>query len=164
MKRLLGFMLTFLLAICLNAQTYATVKREGGYTNVRSGPGTNYSIVKKVRDGSGIYVGSLVRGWYEVYSGRGGRFIGYISSSKVVFGNSRSSYSNNNGIVKVRVKPEGGYTNLRSGPGTNYSIIGKVKDGTWVYADPTANGRVWSKVYYANGTYRGWIADSKLLW
>ncbi len=164
MKRLIGFIFTFMFVVAMNAQSYATVKREGGYTNIRKGPGTGYGIVKKVKDGSGIYVGSSSGGWRPVYSGPNGYFIGYISSSKVVFGNSNSSYRSSRNLARVMVRPEGGYTNLRSGPGTKYRIIGKVKDGTYVYADPTINGRVWSKVYYANGSFRGWIADSKLMW
>jgi len=159
MKRLMSFLLTFMLALAINAQTYATVKREGGYTNIRRGPGTNYGIVKKVRDGSGIYVGGYTGGWYEVYSGPNGRFIGYISSSKVVFNRNYNSASS--GLYSVQVKREGGYTNIRRGPGTGYGIVDKVRDGSYIYINGQfSNG--WAKVFYSNGSFRGWISRSKI--
>ena len=62
----------------------AYVIREGGYTNARSGPGTSYSVMNKVKDGSPIlYIGSLSSGWVEVYS-LDGRYLGYMSSRKIV--------------------------------------------------------------------------------
>ena len=167
MKKLMLLLMLMCISSGMSAQRYATVKREGGFTNIRRGPGTGYAIVKKERDGNGIYVGSNVGGWYEVYSGPNGGFVGYISSNKVVFGGSsynrpQKTYNTGSNLMRVRVKPEGGYTNLRSGPGTGYRIIGKVQDGSWVYTDAAYNGTAWSKIYYANGTFRGWIADSKL--
>lgn len=60
------------------------VKREGGYTNIRSGCGTNYGIVEKVRDGNYIKVGDCYGQWYEVYDAYG-NIKGYIHASKIVF-------------------------------------------------------------------------------
>lgn len=64
--------------------TVVMVKREGGYTNIRSGCGSNYGIVDKVRDGNYIKVGSCYGQWYEVYNGNGS-IRGYIHASKIVF-------------------------------------------------------------------------------
>ena len=62
----------------------AHVIREGGYTNARSGPGTGYSIMNKVKDGSPIlYTGNLGYAWVEVYT-LDGRYLGYMSSNKVI--------------------------------------------------------------------------------
>lgn len=64
---------------------FAHVIREGGYTNARSGPGTGYAILNKVKDGSPIlYSGRLVRnGWVEVFDTRG-NYLGYMSANKIV--------------------------------------------------------------------------------
>ena len=59
------------------------VIQEGGYTNVRSGPGTNYSIVKKIKDGSPIYYTVYNSKWCVVYNDNGDA-IGYMYSSKVI--------------------------------------------------------------------------------
>lgn len=64
--------------------TLVMVKREGGYTNIRSGCGSSCSIVEKVRDGSYIKVGDRYGQWYEVYDAYGG-VKGYIHASKIVF-------------------------------------------------------------------------------
>ncbi len=62
---------------------YALVKDEGGVTNVRKGPGTQYAIVEKVKDGSFIlYSGNYDDKWKAVYTQQG-KLRGYISGSKL---------------------------------------------------------------------------------
>ena len=65
-----------------------SVVREGGYTNVRKGPGTNFAIVKKIKDGSPIYFTNYNNNWCVVYD-NAGNMIGYMHASKVV----NSAYS-----------------------------------------------------------------------
>ncbi len=163
MKKILFVFMFLCFAIVVGAQTRAYVKQEGGYTNIRRGPGTNYGIVKKERDGNPIFIGSNVGGWYEVYSSGGG-FVGYIAASKVVFRRQggRPRYDYGDGLISVQVAREGGYTNLRSGPGTNYRVIGKVQDGSYVYTYPGDGSGGWQRIYYGNGNFRGWMAKSKL--
>ena len=86
MKKTLFVLISLFFALSMNAQTLMQVKQEGGYTNIRSGRGTNYRIVTKYKDGSNIYVGPNQSGWRAVYSSANGGFIGYISASKVVDG------------------------------------------------------------------------------
>lgn len=165
MKRTFLLSLFALFALAMNSQTLMRVKQEGGYTNIRSGPGTGYSIVTKYRDGSNIYVGSSRGGWRPVYRNASGGFIGYISSSKVVTRRSSRNSGPNYSAADtryVRVKPEGGYTNLRSGPGTRYSIVDKVRDGSWIFVMPQQGS--WSTVHTSSGKYRGWISNSKIIW
>ena len=167
MKKFLVLMMLLCLSICADAQRRAYVKQEGGYTNIRRGPGTGYGIVRKERDGSPILVGDNVGGWYEVYS-RGGSFVGYIAANKVVFGRGydaprrRPRYDDGGGLVSVQVAQEGGYTNLRSGPGTNYRVIDQVRDGSFVYTYPGDRSGGWQRIYHGNGSFRGWIARNKL--
>ena len=59
------------------------VIREGGYTNVRQGPGTNYGIVQKIKDGSPIYYTNYNANWRVVYD-NAGNAIGYMHASKVI--------------------------------------------------------------------------------
>ena len=61
----------------------ATVIREGGYTNVRQGPGSNYTIVTKVKDGSPIYYTTYNNQWHKVYN-TAGQYLGYMHTSKVI--------------------------------------------------------------------------------
>lgn len=61
----------------------AHVIQEGGYTNVRQGPGTNYSIVTKIKDGSPIYYTDYNKKWCQVYN-VSGQLLGYMHTSKVI--------------------------------------------------------------------------------
>lgn len=60
-----------------------SVIREGGYTNVRQGPGTNYSVVTKIKDGSPIYYSEYDAKWCIIYNDNY-KMIGYMHSSKVI--------------------------------------------------------------------------------
>lgn len=61
----------------------AHVIQEGGYTNVRQGPGNNYNIVTKVKDGSPIYYTTYNNQWHKVYN-TSGQYLGYMHTSKVI--------------------------------------------------------------------------------
>ena len=67
------------------------VIQEGGFTNVRKGPGSNYEIVTKIQDGSPVYYTVHNANWCVVYDDNGNT-LGYMHSSKVV----SSSLSNQN--------------------------------------------------------------------
>ena len=161
MKRLVIMMALAISALGVSAQTRGTVKQEGGYTNIRKGPGTNYPIVAKVKDGSSIYYSAGTNGWYKVYTDKM-QFSGYVSASKIVTGNSRSNANANSTILKqyAFVKQEGGYTNIRKGPGSSYAIVEKVKDGSTIIVDTSFNS--WVRVFRNNGSLIGYISASKL--
>lgn len=90
MKKLFVFILLMVGMIPGLAQSLGRVKQGGGYTNVRRGPGSNYDIVGKVKDGSDIYYGIYNKSWCKVYNSNK-LFIGYIHTSKIVKGMSRST-------------------------------------------------------------------------
>mgnify|MGYP002854068969 CR=1 FL=1 len=169
MKKIVFTLLALFVCVSMNSQTLMQVKREGGYTNVRSGRGTNYSIVTKYKDGSDILVGPNQNGWRAVYNDYG-NFIGYISSSKVVSksSSSRKRYTDADAMrildcydaVVARIKPEGGYTNVRSTP--NGRIVTKIKDGTTVFVLYTDCD--WHMVYNTSGKYLGYVHYSKLVY
>lgn len=83
MKKIVFLSLLAMLSLSSMAQTLGRVKQEGGYTNVRKGPGTNYEILTKIKDGSSIYYEYYNKSWYGVYD-ENMAFIGYMHSSKII--------------------------------------------------------------------------------
>ena len=84
MKRFFFALVVALMALPSMAQLrWGLVKEEGGFTNVRKGPGTKYAIVDKVLDGSYVLIsGDYGDKWYKIYTQRGA-FRGYISANKL---------------------------------------------------------------------------------
>lgn len=159
MKKLILIIVAVVMSIAAFAQSPALIKDEGGYTNVRKGPGTDYAIVEKLKDGMPIsYKRSSTSGWYKIYYIGGGNsdaFIGYVASSKVVVPKRQGAWK-----YVGQVKPEGGYTNIRKGAGSSYDIVGKVKDGSYILYSRSSNG--WYKVYTQSGAFRGFMSASKI--
>ena len=156
MKKLILFSLSLLLALPTFAQRWGIVKDEGGYTNVRAGAGTNYGINYKVKDGSPIVLARHNSGWFAVCddsSDGWGNVDGYIAASKVY-------YPAYDWLYVMQVVQEGGYTNIRKGRGTNYPIVGKVRDGSCVFVKYDESS--WLPVYTASGKLRGYMSSNKL--
>ncbi len=161
MKKVLVLMLAMLLTIPTMGQRlrYALIKDEGGLTNVRKGPGTNYSIVEKLPDGSPVLVGASSGGWtkvYNSYTNADPDLMGWISTSKLIFVKRQGAYKQ-----VGMVKQEGGYTNIRKGPGTQYPIVEKVKDGSFILWSGDYNDK-WKAVYTQQGRLRGYISGNKI--
>jgi N-acetylmuramoyl-L-alanine amidase len=161
MKKLLLLAIAILTTLSGFAQMqYGLVKDEDGYTNIRKGPGTNYTIVGRLDDGSLVNFEKAVNGWckvYTTYTDGEQEFLGYMAASKIVVPK-RSGAWKYIGIVR----DEDGYTNIRKGPGTNYAIVGKVKDGRCILYSGEY-GDKWYKVYTQNGTFRGYMSANKIL-
>ena len=152
----------------------STTKKEVNATslNVRSGAGTNYSIIGKLSKGSKIDVISESNGWSKInYNGK----IGYVSSSylKSVSGSVESTPSItptpsqpestqpeniNPEVQKITKEVNATSLNVRSGAGTNYSIIGKLNKGSKIDVISESNG--WSKIDY-NGNV-GYVSSQYL--
>ncbi len=123
--------------------------------NVRSGPGTSYSIIGDVKAGDTVTITGTDSGWYKI-SFNGGT--GYIASSLVNTGSAAptpaptpapSTSTNKTGRVNYDA-------NIRSGPGTENPIVGDVKAGATVTITGSEKG--WYKVSYNGVT--GYIASS----
>ena len=101
-----------------------------------------------------------VNGWCKVYTSYTDDspqdLIGYMAASKIVVPPRQGAWK-----MVAMVKQEGGYTNIRKGPGTSYAIASKVRDGSYVLVDVDFNGN-WIKVYTQRGALRGYISASKL--
>lgn len=89
--------------------------------NVRSGPGTNYSIVGALSKGAKVEVVGQKGNWYQIGTDR------WVHSDYI----KRGGAGANTGFKKftVTVTPNIGL-NVRSGPGTRYKIVKAVTKGT----------------------------------
>ncbi len=116
----------------------------GDSVNFRSGAGTNYSSIGKLNKGDKIeYLGES-GSWVKArYSGK----TGYVYGSYV------GEYTSTNTKYVTATT-----LNVRSGAGTNYSIIGSLSKGTKVEVISTTNG--WSKIKYNGST--GYVSSQYL--
>ena len=121
----------------------------GENVNLRSGPGTNYSV--KWEYGSGFPVKVLKRqgNWFKVEDFESD--IGWLHKSLVS--------SSGHMIVKVN-KGNNKKINIRSGPGTNYQIVAKAYYG--VVFKTVKQQKGWAKIKHESGL-QGWVKRS-LLW
>lgn len=160
MKKIVLMILATIMLLPCAAQRAGLVKDEGGDTNIRKGPGTNYEIVETVPDGSFINFGPGSGNWYKVFTcytdGTPQDLIGYIHSSKVVVPKRQGVWKKLGYVVD-----EDGYTNIRKGPGTKYAIVGKVRDGGYILYSGNF-GDSWYKVYTQTGTFRGYMSAKKI--
>lgn len=117
--------------IIINAQKKTTTR-----VNFRNGSGTSYRIIATLPKGTKVEVISESGGWTKVkYDGR----LGYIASNYL----ENINISSNTSVTK-EVNTDS--LNVRSGPSTSYSVLGKLKKGTKVYVISEASG--WSKINY----------------
>ena len=125
-----------------------TIKVNGAL-NVRSGAGTNYSVIGSLSNGAKVEIVETSGTWYKIKYGSG---YGYVSKDYVTVstdsgnngGNDNSSASTQNGTIKVN-----GVLNVRSGAGTNHSVIGSLSNGAKVEIVETSG--TWYKIKYGSG-------------
>ncbi|MGL5316271.1 MAG: SH3 domain-containing protein [Peptostreptococcaceae bacterium] len=134
--------------------------------NVRSGAGTNYSVITKLSNGAVVnLVEKSNNGWYKVKLSNGST--GWVSCSYIlenVSSNSSTPSDNQQPTVNVegkKAKVNANSLNVRSGAGTSYSVVTKVSNGTIVnLVEKSSNG--WYKIKLSNGTV-GWASGSYLV-
>lgn len=96
--------------------------------NIRAGAGTNYKIIGSLNNGENVKIEAEENGWYKIKSGN---ITGYVSKTYMKIVQESKSEDSNNQEQKGTVKVNGSL-NIRSGAGTNYSIIGKLFNGNKV--------------------------------
>jgi len=127
------------------------VNTPGSTLNVRSGPGTNNAILGSLKHGDKITYTDDVSGWLKItFSGK----TGYVSKSFVT-DNPASNNTTTTGQKTGTVNATGGL-NVRSGPGTNHSIIGGLSNGAKVTI--TDQSGSWYKIKY--GSTEAWVSTS----
>ena len=120
--------------------------------NVRSGPGTSYSTVGSLKKGASVKTYGSTDGWYKIkYNGKTAYISAKYTSTKAPSGDSSSdssSASSDTATKKVYVTASS--LNVRSGPGTNYSTVGSLKEGAAVTTYGSTDG--WYKIKYNSKT------------
>ncbi len=115
---------------------------KGNVVNLRTGPGTGYAKADQVSSGTSLSVYQEKDGWYQVYVNGPG--LCWIAGWLVEDAVSSSSYI----VVKTEV------LNVRSGPGTNYSLATKIGMNEKHAVIQEDNG--WYKI--AIGSVQGWVS------
>ena len=123
--------------------------------NVRKGPGTSYSVITKLANGTQVTVKSTSNGWSKITSGS---ITGYVSSSYLTSSKPTTEDESSNEISETKYVEASVGLNVRKGPGTNYSVITKLANGTQVTVKSTSNG--WSKI--TSGSVTGYVSSSYL--
>lgn len=118
----------------LSARTVAT-----GSLNVRSGPGTGYSLVGTAGSGQSYMKISASGDWYKIYYKGGSAWFhgGYTSATA------------HGSAAKVTSST----LNVRTGPATSYAVAGTVSLDQLYYVVSTSSG--WHKIWWGGGAY--WI-------
>ncbi|MDU4936437.1 MAG: SH3 domain-containing protein, partial [Peptostreptococcaceae bacterium] len=115
--------------------------------NVRTGAGTNYSIMSKVYKGDTLEVIGSLNGWYNIKLSNGKT--GWVSGDYLSISGSSTNTESKKGTVTTDT------LNVRSGAGTSYSIISKVYKGDTVNIVGSSNG--WYKIELSSGK-TGWVS------
>lgn len=124
--------------------------------SIRSGPSTNYQIVGSMNNGAKctVYPNKTSNGWYYVnYNG----IWGYASGNQI---NLNSTSSSNTRVGIVNIPSSWTDLSIRTGPSTNYQIVGGMPHGArcTVYPGKASNG--WYYVEY-NGV-SGYAAGNRI--
>ena len=139
--------------------TKATVTADS--LNVRSGAGTNYSVITKISKGTVVdVIESNSNGWKKIKTSNG--TTGWVSGSYLTSGSTSTGGSTGGSTSQTSYKATvtADSLNVRSGAGTNYSVITKLSKGTVVdVIESNSNG--WKKIKTSNGT-TGWVSGSYL--
>ena len=127
--------------------TQKTVYVTASSLNVRSGPGTSYSVIGGLSKGSSASVVGTSGNWYKIKYGSGYGYISssYTSSSAPSGGSSDSGSTTTSKTMYCNVSS----LNVRSGPGTSYSAKGILSYGQAVSVVDTSS--YWYKIKYGSG-------------
>lgn len=153
------------------ASSSKTLTITGSNVNMRNGPGSNYRVVGRLDKGQKVSYLGKSGAWYKVKTSKGGT--AWVSSSYISSSVTTASRGNSLGSTSTKTLTiTGSNVNIRSGPGTNYKVVGKVdkgqkvsylgKSGAWYKINVSKVGAVWvNKAYissassYSSTTSRG---------
>ena len=132
--------------------------------NVRSGPGTSYSILGYLSKGEKVTItGTVSNGWTQIRLP--GSMLGYVSNGYLTSSNSSSNGNSNVNTTGGVFTVTAGALNIRSGPGTNYSILGVLQkgaqvtrigqDGKWFKVAASNNADAWVSSKYLTSSSGG---------
>jgi D-alanyl-D-alanine carboxypeptidase len=119
------------------------------YVNFRTGPGTDYGVIRVLPPQSPLQAVGPESGAFLKMSNNG--TIGWVHRDFVTSGNGGSSDM----PVSLGYKTTSAYVNMRSGPGTGYSVIRTLPQGTTVEVFDNFQGN-FQRVGYAQQL--GWVS------
>ncbi|WP_426350319.1 SH3 domain-containing protein [Alloiococcus sp. CFN-8] len=103
--------------------------------NIRSGAGNQYSVLGSYSKNTSVQVIAIENGWAKVlYNGK----TAYCSASYL-------KVTNTTKTMKTKAS-----LNVRTGPGTNYGVLGSLKKGETISVKSISNG--WAKVSFKGKT------------
>lgn len=139
----LGLFLTLATPVPTLANSIAVVT--GKYLNLRSGPSTNTAKIGEVERGTRLSVIKSQGDWYQVK----------LSNGKTAWAAGWLLQVSENGSNAQAVRVAGSYANIRTGPGTSYSLLGKATAGQTMAV--TGQSGEWYQIDF-NGR-QGWVAN-----
>lgn len=120
--------------------------------NVRSGASTSYSKLGTLPKGTKVDIVSEQNGWYKIKYGNG---YGYVSGSYIKI-NSSTTTTPSTPTILFNGEVNTNNLNVRTGPSTSFTSLGKLNKGTKVDVYSEENG--WYKIKYGNGY--GYVSKS----
>lgn len=117
--------------------------------SIRSGPGTSYAIVGQLSNGAQIVVDELKNGWAHIKNTSGYCSADYLTRVKD-YGDDSDPVEPEDpeepeepeepfvaGVYRVKVDSS---LSVRSGPGTSYSVVGRLQNGDEIVVDSVEKG------------------------
>lgn len=152
MMRIL-LVLCLLMLVTVSALAEGTIRyivsEDGKTVNIRSGPGTKYHVVTRVKSGTQVEAEEANDGWCEVtYQGKKGYVKADFVTSKAPAATAKPDEPAGNstvvGTLAYVTSPNGKSVNLRSGPGKTYDEVGEAQVGKDVTV--LKKGSTWSRI------------------
>ncbi|MBK3496244.1 SH3 domain-containing protein [Viridibacillus sp. YIM B01967] len=140
---------SFVVAKQANAASTVTMKVNITSLNMRSGPSTNYKVVKVLKKGTTVTKVSTKGTWTKVKSS--GK-TGWVSSKYLKNITTTTASTTKKAVAKVSS------LNIRKGAGTSYKSLGKLSKGTTGTVLAEKNGWVQIKT----SKYTGWVSKTYL--
>ncbi|OZU89240.1 N-acetylmuramoyl-L-alanine amidase [Virgibacillus indicus] len=157
----IGFLLFLFLFIPANSYAESGDTYEVGTTilNVREAPASNAKIIGLLSNGDKVVAFQEKYGWIQTYYGGEAA---WIAKHHLIRTSSSSEVNNSTNTSDTSVQAATGEitvtarsVNIRSGPGTNYAIIGGTQAGDTYNIVKTSDK--WNQINLGNGS-TGWIA------
>ena len=148
--RLIAPLVALFFALTAQAEVMIVNSPNDGFLNLRTGPGSNFAVVMQMPHGTAVNALEYSGSWTRVEHESGA--VGWASRQYM------APYAQ--GPAKYYVfSPNDGFLNLRTGPGTNYSIIARMYNGSWVEILERSGN--WVRVFHEDGI-EGWAHSQYL--
>ena len=128
------------------ADTFFVKQTSDGFLNVRSGPGTQFAILREIYPGDQVTSIERKGRWHRVKLPGGGT--GWVS------GNFLQEVVSWSGDIRVVLRTSDGFLNMRTGPGTGNAVIRRIYPGDQVQVLGQSGN--WLRVRLQNGR-KGWV-------